>query len=132
MRHAGYHAKDDDNLVFAYTNSGGKAAEALSGIGPAVRPVQIDERGSFVDKYYPVAEVIALSLAQELLGLDRDTFVASLKAAEIDLDGLGIEINDDPSKTAYLIFRLIPKIDRFNTGEFGDRFTRLAKFLQSA
>ncbi|MDD5439970.1 MAG: hypothetical protein PHS37_07275, partial [Candidatus Omnitrophica bacterium] len=121
-----------DTFIFAFTKTSGTAG-SLKALGEAVRPVVINETGNGTNFYYPLAEVVALSLARELLKIDTGTLLKSLAENHVDIKALGIDsIADDPSKIAYLIFTIIPKIERYKTGEIGDRFSRLVKFLRSA
>jgi hypothetical protein len=123
------------NYIFVYTSDASKAA-SYRGMGTDVRPVMIredeKEKEFYPGYYYPLAEIVALSLNQELLNVDIDAFMAGLEKRGINLEELGIDdISDDP-ELGFLVFTILPKIERSPGGGRADRFEKFLRFMKSA
>jgi len=122
------------NLIFTFAPGNADNAREISNLGEAIRPVMINEQGVFGNYYYyPLAEIVALSLTKQLLNVSIDTLLDGLSENGVVIDELNIaNVKEDPNSLAYLIFTLIPKIEQYKTGELGSRSARLAQCLQSA
>jgi len=123
-------AGPSDEFIFVFTKDRDTGDAVRGEYGEPVRPVLVEEEGLFTGAYYPLPEVIALSLTKELLGISVEKLLEGLSLEGVDISELNIE--GIRSEAAFLIFKLIPRIERSNIGEFGDRFNRLVKFLRSA
>ena len=98
-----------------------------------MRPVYIIEQdGEFpVGYYYPLLEMVTISLAKELLQWDENQLREALLVSKIAVDTLGLETAVD-EKFGILIFKVLPKIERYNNNSRVDRYTKLLQFLRSA
>jgi hypothetical protein len=123
-------ARDNDNYIFVFTKDRGIGVSARNDYGGSVKPVIVEEEGLFSVEYYPLPEVIALSLTKELLGVSVETLKKGLSLEGVNINDLNIA--DIRSESAFLVFKLIPRIVPNDTSEFGERFNRLVKFLRSA
>jgi hypothetical protein len=122
-----------DNFIFVFAKNSKDKASGISGIGEAVRAVMVEEPNGMDGCYYPLVEIVTLSLLKELLNIDTETMMKMLKESKVDIEGLNIQkITEDATNVAYLIFSVIPKIRRYDSNEVGDRYAKLLKFVQSA
>lgn len=122
-----------DGLIFTYAPKPADESENTANIGSAVRPVYIIEQdGEFpVHYYYPLLEMVTISLAKELLQWDGSQLKEALLVSKIAVDALGLETAVD-EKLGILIFKVLPKIERYNNNSRVDRYTKLLQFLRSA
>jgi hypothetical protein len=122
-----------DGLIFTYAPKPADESENTANIGSAVRPVYIIEQdGEFpVHYYYPLLEMVTISLAKELLQWDGSQLKEALMVSKIAVDTLGLETAVD-EKLGILIFKVLPKIERYNNNSRVDRYTKLLQFLRSA
>ena len=122
-----------NNLVFTYAPRPKDESENTVNMGKAVRPVYIleQEDGFPSNYYYPLLEMVTISLAKELLGWDEKELNAALIASNIDKEFFGIEPMIE-KETGILIFKVLPKMERYDTDSKTDRYTRLLQFLRSA
>ncbi len=120
-------------LIFTYAPKPADESENTANIGSAVRPVYIIEQdGEFpVGYYYPLLEMVTISLAKELLQWDENQLRKALLVSKIAIDTLGLETAVD-EKFGILIFKVLPKIERYNNNSRVDRYTKLLQFLRSA
>jgi len=118
-----------------------QAGNSFSNMGRSVHPVIIDEqyakgkRFNAETSYYPILEMITITLIKYRKGYRPSDIRRLLQDAGIrDLDELNIgDINDnDPVTQAYLVFKLIPKIDRYNIEKGKDLYAILYKCLKTA
>jgi DNA-directed RNA polymerase specialized sigma54-like protein len=122
-----------DGLIFTYAPKPADESENTANIGSAVRPVYIIEQdGEFpVHYYYPLLEMVTISLAKELLQWDGSQLKEALLVSKIAVNTLGLETTVD-EKFGILIFKVLPKIERYNNNSRVDRYTKLLQFLRSA
>jgi len=125
-----------NNLILAFSPKEEDATPM--NIGQAVRPVYIDEgRGFALNYYYPLLEIVTISLAKALMGYTKDEIYSIFETLGIDRAKLKEELNideiTDGGEGAFLIFTLIPRAKRYDPDtNLVDRYTRLLRFLQSA
>ncbi|MDP2928640.1 MAG: class I SAM-dependent methyltransferase [Candidatus Omnitrophota bacterium] len=126
-------ANAKDGLIFTYAPKPKDESENTANIGSAVKPVYIIEDGSGFPSnyYYPLLEMVTISLAKELLQWDERELREALSASNITIDTFGIDAAID-EKLGILIFTVLPKIERYDTDSRIDRYTRLLQFLRSA
>ncbi|MBF0216146.1 MAG: iron-containing alcohol dehydrogenase [Candidatus Omnitrophica bacterium] len=131
----GVSGKDmEGNYIFVYTGDASNAS-SYRGMGADVRPVMIrqneKEKAFYPGYYYPLAEIVALSLNKELLNVDVNTFMAGLEKRGINLEELGIDdISNDP-ELGFMVFTILPKIERSPGGGKADRFEKFLRFMRS-
>lgn len=120
------------NLIFTYEPKPEDDSDDKV-IGQAIRPVYIVEpEGGFpVNYYYPLLEMVTISLAKELLHWDESRLKEALVASNINTDTFGIDTTID-ERLGILVFKVLPKIERYDNNSRIDRYTRLLQFLRSA
>jgi len=107
--------------VFVFAREAEK--EALSDIDAAAHSVFIDE-GRFPEKaYYPLAEIVTITLSHHI---DPST----LKHVSEMLQKINIESIDEDGDT--LIFKLLPDAEEIDRQELIKKYARLKRFLRSA
>jgi hypothetical protein len=119
-----------DNLIFTYEP---QPKEETGKLSSAIRRVYIiePENGFPADYYYPLLEMVTVSLAKELLQWDGSQIKEALAVSGITMDTFGIAAAID-EKLGILIFKVLPKMVRYDTNERVDRYTKLLRFLRSA
>jgi len=122
-----------DAVILTYAPKPEAGSSDTSSLGIAVRPVHIiEEGGSFPENYYyPLLEIVTVSLAKELLNWNEKDLKESLAASNITIDNFGIDASMDKSSGA-MVFRVLPKMERYNNSDRIDRYTRLMQFLRAA
>ncbi len=122
-----------DGLIFAYAPKPKDVSGDMANMGSAVKPVYIIEEsdGFPADYYYPLLEMVTVSLAKELLQWDESQLREALAASNITAISLGIDTDID-EKLGILIFKVLPKMRRYDNNSRIDRYTRLMQFLRSA
>ncbi len=122
-----------DGLVFTYAPKPKDESEMTANIGLAIRPVYIiEEDGGFpANYYYPLLEMVTVSLAKELLQWDESQLREALAASNITADTFGIDTVID-EKLGIIIFKVLPRMERYDNNSRIDRYTRLLQFLRSA
>ena len=121
--------KDTEVFVFALEN----AREELRPVEPKVRPVYINEKDFPMSSYYPLAEIVAISLAQLFQEIIPDKeLITSLGygAGKIDLEDINIESVARDSNA--LIFKLLPDAEPCDTGDLLKRYAKIKRFLKAA
>jgi transcriptional regulator with XRE-family HTH domain len=129
----GIDAAAKDSLIFTYAPKPVDDSENTARLGSAVRPVYVVEQdGSFPENYYyPLLEMVTVSLAKELLQWDEAQLKDALARSGITEDIFGIDAVID-EKLGILIFKVLPKMERYENNARVDRYTSLLKFLYSA
>ena len=122
-----------DGLIFTYAPKPKDESKDAANIGSAVRRVYIvEQEGGFPSNYYyPLLEMVTVSLAKELLQWDESRLKEALAASKINKDTFGIETAVD-KRSGVLIFKVLPRIERYDNNSRIDRYTRLVQFLRSA
>ncbi|MDD5438996.1 MAG: hypothetical protein PHS37_02290, partial [Candidatus Omnitrophica bacterium] len=123
--HPGLRMDDrENNYVFVFARDNADMRAGLPGLGSAVRPVLVNEKEKFTGFYYPLVEIVALTLLKELLKLDLNSLVsADIREKE------GIDFSDE---FPYLIFTILPRIQAYGPDEQERRFSRVLRFIESA
>jgi len=94
-----------------------------------VNTVYIDENMFGLKAYYPILEIITITLVSYLNG--PDSVMEDLKTLGISLDELNIKsIDYESSKTT--IFTLLPSAKEFGRQELTQKYARLKRFLEAA
>ncbi|MDP3791023.1 MAG: GNAT family N-acetyltransferase, partial [Candidatus Omnitrophota bacterium] len=127
----GIDANAENSLIFNYAPK--PENEPLDSPGSAIRPVYIiEQEESFAENYYyPLLEMVTISVAKELLQWNDAELRAALAASNIDTEFFGIDPVID-EKTGILIFKVLPKMERYDNNSRIDRYTRLLQFIRSA
>jgi hypothetical protein len=122
-----------DGLIFTYAPEPQDESENTANIGSAVKPVYIiEEKDGFPsDYYYPLLEMVTISLAKELLQWNERELREALAASNITADTFGIDAAID-EKLGILIFKVLPKMVRYDANDRIDRYTKLLQLLRSA
>jgi transcriptional regulator with XRE-family HTH domain len=122
-----------DGLIFNYAPKPMNESEDVANLGIAIRPVYIiEQEGRFPENYYyPLLEMVTVSIAKELLHWDEGQLREALAVSKIDMETFGIDTAID-EKFGILIFRILPKMERYENDSRIDRYTRLMQFLRSA
>jgi len=126
-------ANAKDGLIFTYAPKPQDGSEDMANIGSAVKPVYIiEEKGGFPENYYyPLLEMVTISLAKELLQWNERELREALAVSKITIDTFGIDAAID-EKLGILIFTVLPRMERYDTNNRIDRYTKLLRFLRSA
>ncbi|MDD5439783.1 MAG: hypothetical protein PHS37_06335, partial [Candidatus Omnitrophica bacterium] len=120
----------EKNIIFTFAP--GAAAKVPDSIGSAERAVLVNENGLFSDEdYYPLLEVITISLSKQLMGCDAGRIKEVLKRFDVPLGDLNIADIIDNGR-AFLIFTVLPKAGRIDPSLESRRYTRLLAFIRSA
>ena len=125
-----------NNLILTFSPQ--KDNSAPINIGQAVYSVYINEGERFpIDCYYPLLEIVTITLAKALKGYTKDEIYAIFESLGLDREKLKDKLNideiSDGADSGFLIFTLIPRAKRYDPDEnFTDRYVRLLRFLQSA
>jgi hypothetical protein len=129
----GINANAKDGLILNYAPKPQDESEDASELGFAIKPVYIIEPdGGFPSNfYYPLLEMVTVSLAKELLQWDDSQLREALTASDITMDTFGIDAVID-EKLGMLIFKVLPRMERYDNNSRVDRYTRLVQFLRSA
>jgi hypothetical protein len=126
----GYTDKEDTEVfMFALED----AREDLKSLESKVRPVYINEKDFPMSSYYPLAEIVAISLAQlfqEIIPDEELMTSLSYGAGEIDLEEMNIESVARDSNV--LIFKLLPDAEPCDTGDLLKRYAKIKRFLKAA
>lgn len=126
----GYTDKKDTE-VFMFAMKG--ARNKLKLLEPKVRSVYIDEKDFPMSSYYPLAEVVAISLAQlfeDTIPEKTLTTALSYGSGEIALEDMNIESVTRDSNV--LIFKLLPDAEPCDTGDLLKRYANIKRFLKAA
>ena len=120
-------------LVFTFSQQ--SIEGDMSDVGAAVHPVYIEPREGFsLDCYYPIVEIVTISLVKELIHYSLDDINKILGDFGIKKEELG-KLNIDlitKDDAGHLVFIIVPNIRRYDVGELADRWARLLKFIQFA
>ena len=129
----GIDARAKDAVILTYAPKPEDGSSDTSSLGGAVRPVYIiEETGAFpADFYYPLLEMVTVSLAKELLRWNKVELKEALIASNITTDNFGIDAAMD-ERSGALVFRVLPRMKRYNNSDRVDRYTRLIQFLRAA
>jgi len=130
----GQYTQEPNVQAFMFTQAGAMAVLKDIAAEENVQAVYIDDTKLPDDNYYPLAEIVLLTLAEYLT---MDTILDNLAER---LDKLGIEkdmVNLDVSsikrdEAGALIFSLVPNIKEYDTDERASRSARLRSFLHAA
>jgi hypothetical protein len=120
-----------DTEVFMFAMKG--AREKLKLLESKVRSVYIDEKDFPMSSYYPLAEVVAISLAQlfeDTIPEKTLTTALSYGSGEIALEDMNIESVTRDSNV--LIFKLLPDAEPCDTGDLLKRYANIKRFLKAA
>lgn len=125
----------NNTRIFAFTPRL-DASSNPANLGSAVRTVVMEGEGEFREgDYYPLLEVITLTLVKDVMDWGEKELRENLRnfdGGEIRYEELGInEITEDENGRV-LIFKMLPKMSRYNSKDQVDRYTRLLQFLHSA
>ncbi|MFA6637134.1 MAG: hypothetical protein WCV56_08575 [Candidatus Omnitrophota bacterium] len=125
--------EERDAHIFAFSRASAETFNNASLDRFGIKPVTINEMSRFSEwHYYPIAEIISLALAKELLGFDLRDFLSELKKSGVMLDALGISDVQGGDHGRVLIFSILPVVERYSLNDHDDRFALLLRFLQSA
>ncbi|MCX5680667.1 MAG: Rid family hydrolase [Candidatus Omnitrophica bacterium] len=126
----GIDVNDKDGLIFTYEP---QPKEETGKLGSAIRRVYITEpeKGFPTEYYYPLLEMVTVSVAKELLGWDEQQLKDAMVDSGITIDVFGIEPYID-DKTGILIFNILPKMELYDNSSRINRYTRLLQFLRAA
>lgn len=126
----------EHNRVFAFTPKISDNSPNPAKLGVAVKTVLMDGEGEFKEgDYYPLLEVVTLALIKELLGWSEAELRDNLKnfgSGRIKYEELGINEIIEDEENRILIFKMLPKMSRYNPKDQVDRYARLLQFLRSA
>ncbi len=130
---AGEERAKKENLIFTFTPKP-VAAENPRKLGSSVRVVYLNEKRKFSESdYYPLLEVVTLSLAKNLLGWTIEEMEEMLQKNGVDCKRIGIDnIAKDDDDPAIPIFELLPAIERYELNERVDRYTRILREIYSS
>lgn len=93
--------------------------------------IYIEERQFPTGAYYPIFEIIILSLAKFSNDIDIDNLIQGLKEIGIELNMLNISSVNKPSKNV-LLFQLLPNAKEHEKGELQKKYSRIMRFLRAA
>jgi len=123
----------DRDLVFTFAKDTIGAVRNIPAIGKTIRPVFIREEASFTGYYYPVLEIVALSLMKELLGVNPKIIIKeTTKSEDTETQAVNYTIKDVIETQRYLVFVIIPTINQIDINEQCDRFENVLRALCSA
>ncbi len=126
-RYAG--EKDAEILVFAAEN----AREILKKLESRVRSTYINEKDFPMGSYYPLAEVIAISLAQLFEeSIPENSMVTVLRAGSREVALKDLNIESIARKNNVLIFKLLPDAEPCDTGELIKKYAEIKRVLRAA
>ncbi|MDD5439754.1 MAG: hypothetical protein PHS37_06180, partial [Candidatus Omnitrophica bacterium] len=118
----------DKNYIFVVARHNAEAARSIAALGAAIRPSYIDEKGEgFTNYYYPLIEIVALSMIKEFLEGDIHAIVEKMRKEADDFP-----IESVSEEAGSLIFAIIPKITPYGPDEHMKKFARVLRFLRSA
>lgn len=121
-----------DTVVFMFAMSGSR--DKLKDLGPQVRPSFIDSQNLPLSDYYPIAEVVAIALAQyfdNVITTDGTITKINLKNSAI-LDLNKINIASLSCEQGVLIFKLLPNSEKHDLREPAERYRMLKELLANA
>lgn len=129
----GIDANAQDAIILNYAPKPQDESEYSSSPGTAVKPVYIIEQTHAfpANYYYPLLEMVTVSLAKELQKWDAKELKDALAASNITVDIFGIDAALDENSQA-LIFKVLPKMERYDSNERMDRFAILMQLLRAA
>ena len=123
---------DSSSLIFIYGPKPKDVSESIVS-GSAVKPVYIiEQEGGFpVRYYYPLLEMVTISLAKEILHWNEKELHEVLADSNINAETFGIEAVLDKD-LGILIFKVLPKMEQYDNNDRINRYTRLLQLLHSA
>ena len=125
----GVNLNKDKDIVFSFTPFDYK--ETIAGLDPNIRSVLVDKAGLFNSShYYPLAEIILITLLKYHTGKSLKEIKEGFKG--IDLSIQNIESIKDSEISAHLVFKLIPKSEKYPPNERINRYTRIKQLFIAA
>ncbi len=127
------YAGQKNTQVFMFARTGKNGGQRIEVDKKMVRSVYIEENMIPQGSYYPLAEIVAITLAQYLEpSIIKDSETRRLKTGllEIVLEDLNIESIVKDNGT--LIFTLIPNAREYRRDELIKRYASLKRFLRAA
>ncbi|MFC1549111.1 hypothetical protein ACFL5E_04040, partial [Candidatus Omnitrophota bacterium] len=121
--------KDTEVFLFALKD----ARKKLKHLESKVYSAYIDEKDFSLDSYYPLAEVVAISLAQLFENIIPDKALTKVLRSgdrEIALNTLNIE--SVTRQDSVLIFKLLPDAEPCDTQDLIKRYAGIKRFLKAA
>jgi hypothetical protein len=126
------------NAVFTFCERG---TLDTAKVDPAVKSVFIQEKDGFNGAlhYYPLFEIVAITLIKAKQGYSVDEVKAAVKRLgikfgeiNIDIDALTDKLGPAAGEDAFLVFSLMPNAERFKVGERRERYVLICEYIASA
>ena len=126
------HIADKNTEVFVFAST--ESRENLKSIESQVHSSYIDHTEFHRDAYFPIAEVVVITLAdycESVLGETGIKNRLTIRNKTLNLDELNIEsINKEDAKT--LVFKLLPKAKRYDKSDLIKSYATLRRLLIAA
>ncbi|MFH1791713.1 MAG: class I SAM-dependent methyltransferase [Candidatus Omnitrophota bacterium] len=124
-----------DECIFTFAP--GSDRGGLHSLGDPVRQVFVNENNKFHSGfYYPIFEIVTMSIVKELTGARVDELLMQLASAGVNreqmADLLNIESIEPGFKTDFLVFNILPHCRAYDNASRVNRNTILRRLLMSA
>jgi hypothetical protein len=127
----GEYTEQRDTEIFVFAPE--YARSILKQLESRVRAAYINEKDFPMGSYYPLAEVIAISLAQLFEeSIPENALITALRSGTREIDLKDLNIESIARKNNVLIFKLLPDAEPCDTQELIKRYANIKRVLKAA
>ena len=124
---------DNNSRVFLFSDADEERKAALSSLEAQVNAVYIDDKEFKSSAYYPLAEIVVLTIAQHVEGIIAEgDLISTLQFSGTDFDLNSINIESVQLNGTSLIFKLLPSAEEMDTQKLIGKYAMLERFLEAA
>lgn len=127
------YVRDGKSRIFLFATTDSKTNQRIKDLEGIVNSVYIDEKNFPARAYYPIAEIVVLTIAHYFNSIvDESKLLRSFKIDEKDFALTAINIESIRMDGASLIFTLLPHAREHETKELVQRYAAILPFLEAA